>query len=92
MKTTIEQIESALKNKSAWTIIIICPSPGAIIVINNAFIENITTYRKNGNGVYEQDKAFAYTPEAKEPLNAMIKAHNNSENNQKEAENFKLTC
>lgn len=90
MKTTIEKIESDLNNHGQWIITVICPSPGAIIVINNAFKSPIFTYRKDDNGVYVADKVLPYTAEARTPLCAMIAAHNANPDLQIEAEQFDL--
>ena len=90
MKTTIEKIEAYLKNNDQWIITVICPAPGAIIVINNAFTTPISTYRKGTDGTYKLDKMLPYDSNARGPLSAMISAHNNSDENQKEAENFDL--
>ena len=89
MKTSIQEVEARISNMSEWTITTICPSKGAIIVINNAFTKQITTYRKDDvSGKYNIDKEMAYNEVAKAPLTAMIAAHNASEANQKEAEQF----
>ena len=81
MKTSIEQIEKSM-------ITVICPSQGAIIVINTAFSsKQIATYRKE-NGNYKKDREMDYNEAAKAPLIAMIAAHNNSIENQKEANDF----
>ena len=90
MKTTIEKIEADLKNNYDWIITVICPSPGAIIVINNAFTTPIFTYRKDDNGVYVADKVLPYTAEARTPLCAMIAAHNANPDLQIDAEQFDL--
>ena len=89
MKTSIEKVEASLKN-GKWIITVICPSPGAIIVVNNAFTTPIFTYRKGTDGKYTLDKTLPYNNDAKGPLSVMINAHNGSEENQKEAENFDL--
>ena len=91
MKTTIEQIEKNLKNTNEWIINVICPSEGAIMVLNNAYTECISTYRKNSDGTYKFDRVMGYTEAAKAPLTAMISSHNASEKNQKEAEAFDFT-
>lgn len=90
MKTTIEKIEADLKNHDQWIITVICPAPGAIIVINNAFHAPISTYRKGNDGKYTLDKMLPYNDDARGPLAAMIAAHNNSAENQKESEAFDL--
>ena len=91
MKLSIDQIEKSLLNNTdqSWSIYVICPQKGAIIVINNAFTTPVTTYRKV-DGAYKKDKEMAYSAELKAPLTTMIAAHNNSEVNQKEAEQFDI--
>jgi hypothetical protein len=88
MKTTIEKVEASLKNTNKWIITVICPSPGAIIVINNAFTDAIETFRKDTDGMYVKDKVMGYSDAARGPLTAMIAAHNNSAANQNEADFF----
>jgi hypothetical protein len=90
MKLTIEQVLSKLENKNEWTITVICPALGAIIVVNNAFTTPIFSYRKDESGVYQLDKCMPYNDAVKAPLTAMISAHNNSADNQIEAEKFDL--
>ena len=91
MKLSIEQIEKSILNNTnqSWDIYVICPQKGAIIVVNNAFITPVTTYRKV-DGLYKKDKEMAYSAELKAALTTMIDAHNNSDETQKEAEQFDL--
>ena len=89
VKTNITEIENKIKNTSEWTITVMCPSPGAIIVINSAFVNPIFTYRKSTEG-YKLDKELAYDDAAKKALKVMIDAHNASVENQNEAEKFEL--
>lgn len=91
MTLSIEQIEKSLLNNTdqSWDIYVICPQKGAIIVVNNAFTTPITTYRKV-DGSYKKDKEMDYSAELKAALTTMIAAHNNSEENQNEAEQFDL--
>jgi len=88
MTTTIEAIVAKINTSTEWTITTICPQHGAIIVINNAYTDPIFSYRLGSNGLYKLDKNLSYSESAKSPLLAMIAAHNASDENQKEAENF----
>ena len=91
MKLSIDQIEKSLLNNTnqSWDIYVICPQKGAIIVVNNAFTTPVATYRKV-DGSYKKDKEMAYSAELKDALTTMIAAHNNSEENQKEAGQFDI--
>jgi len=84
MKTyTLNQLLS----ENTWTI---CCAPGCIIH-KSFFTQEILTYRLDTDGKYILNKVFASLPsKGIEALDTMLRAHNNTDAYQAEAEKFDI--